>query len=113
MELSRGVGSGAVPVSPVAGTAHEKDRERTTWLVEDHEIWTDGLSAVPAVIGGAAGERRRGDRDERDFLNEEDLQAMLDRIDAPEAVTSEEASGEWTLGQEDGIAAVIDGSGLR
>jgi uncharacterized protein YukE len=44
--------SGA-PMAPGSGTGQskEQERERTTWLTEDRDVWDDDDAAVPPVIG--------------------------------------------------------------
>ncbi|MFG1654268.1 hypothetical protein ACGFIE_30470 [Micromonospora sp. NPDC049275] len=46
-------GAGGMPpfMPPMGGQAGGKDRERTTWLAEDEEVWGTDPDLVPAVIG--------------------------------------------------------------
>lgn len=50
-------GSGMPPMMPGgamgagAGQGANQERQRTTWLAEDEEVWGTGTSAVDGVIG--------------------------------------------------------------
>ncbi|WP_436535630.1 hypothetical protein [Actinoplanes sp. HUAS TT8] len=39
------------PMTPMGGNQEEKERERTTWLAEDEEVWGTDRDIVEAVIG--------------------------------------------------------------
>ncbi|GLY93148.1 hypothetical protein [Actinoplanes sp. NBRC 103695] len=65
-----GLGAGGVPpmmppmMPPGAMGGQDKERERTTWLAEDEEVWGTDPDVSPAVIGRDG--HTDGDRDERD-----------------------------------------------
>lgn len=51
---SRGAGGRPGAGAPMGGGGHGKDeeeRERTTWLTEDEDVWTDGGDIAPPLIG--------------------------------------------------------------
>lgn len=45
-------GRGMMPMAPHAGgQGDDKERERSTWLTEDEDVWNTGDDAAPPVIG--------------------------------------------------------------
>lgn len=47
------IGAGGAGMGPAGGHGgdDELELERTTWLVEDEDVWTDDESVPPPVIG--------------------------------------------------------------
>lgn len=46
-------GRGMMPMSPHGGGQDEQERERSTWLTEDEDVWGGDTDAAPPVIGGS------------------------------------------------------------
>jgi hypothetical protein len=81
---------GGVPAASGGGRSDEKERERTTWLAEDRDVWTGGADAVPGVIGDAPNLLRQGKQDDDELLTVDELQELLDLVDEPAKETGED-----------------------
>ncbi|MDL4820765.1 WXG100 family type VII secretion target [Actinomadura opuntiae] len=48
-----GTPGAGVPGAPGRGGRSDEERERRAWLPDDHDLWEEGIEAVPGVIGDA------------------------------------------------------------
>ncbi|WP_345441069.1 bZIP transcription factor [Actinoallomurus vinaceus] len=64
--MGPGVGAGA--------DRGERERERATWLVEDEDVWNDGIEAGPQLIGDGAA---KNDSSSESDASAEDVQLDL------------------------------------
>jgi hypothetical protein len=91
------INEGGIPPAPGGGRSDEKERERTTWLAEDRDIWTGGADAVPGVIGDAPNRLRHSKQDDDELLTVDELQELLDLVDEPAKETGEDLSQSATF----------------
>ena len=103
-------GESGVPVGSGGGRTDEKERERTTWLTEDRDIWTGDEAFSPGVIGDARNRFLDSQRDEDDILRPDELQEFLDLVDDEAGgTTGEDFSKTSDLDlTDDEVAEILD-----
>jgi hypothetical protein len=80
--FSGGRGNGAdMPLISGSGQGDERERERTTWLSEDPEIWTGGEDTFRGLIGDAPNRVAERERHDDDVMSMDELQELLDLVE--------------------------------
>ncbi|MCO6006304.1 WXG100 family type VII secretion target [Actinoallomurus purpureus] len=101
-------GGDEAPLASAGGRSDEKERERTTWLAEDRDLWTGGTEAVPDVIGQAPNRFGDSKSDDDELLTIDELQELLDFVDESAEETGEDLSQASMLGLTDRSLFALD-----
>ncbi|MEV0404209.1 WXG100 family type VII secretion target [Actinoallomurus sp. NPDC050550] len=76
-----GGNSSGAPFLSGSGRGDEKERQRTTWLAEDQDIWTGDEVSVLGVIGESPNRVAEPSLNGDDILSPDELQQLLDLVD--------------------------------